>query len=53
MEEDQTKVANHFANFSYTMADGVRSDHVNELFEFKEITCEELRKVMNGLNPNK
>ena len=50
MEGDQAKVANHFANFFSTMADRVGGDHVNE---FKEITCEELRKVMNGLNPSK
>ena len=29
-----------------------RDLHVNN-FEFNEITCEELRKVMNDLNPNK
>ena len=80
LEGDQTKVANHFANFFSTMADGIGGDHVNDCaesdfmnhnsllnistylnkrdlqvnhFEFNEIACEELRKVMNDLNPNK
>ena len=80
LEGDQTKVANHFANFFSTMADGIGGDHVNDCvesdfmnhnsllnistylikrdlhenhFEFNEITCEELRKVMSDLNPNK
>ena len=80
LEGDQTKVANHFANFFSTMADGIGGDHVNDCaesdfmnhnsllnistnlnkrdlhenhFEFNEITCEELRKVMNDLIRNK
>ena len=33
LEGDQTKVANHFANFFSTMADGIGGDHVNDCAE--------------------
>ena len=50
LEGDQTKVANHFANFFSTIVDGIAGDHVNNCAESDFRSHKSLLNISTNLN---